>query len=78
MMNYYDPVAVAAEYICVDLHPKSLRAPFVRHMRSSYKADYIVYVLQALAQGMCGLFVGLLTNYLYDRARKKHGVKKRS
>jgi ABC-type glycerol-3-phosphate transport system substrate-binding protein len=60
----------AAEYICVQLHPVDLRSDYVRNIRVYYHAEAIVYVLQALSAGMTSLFVGLVTNYLYDKAKK--------
>lgn len=70
MSRNSDPVATAAEYIALQLHPKEIRGDFVRNIRVFYHADEIVYVLQALSSGMAGLFVGLLTNHLYDKAKK--------
>lgn len=63
-------VEAAAEYICMQLHPQGLRADYVRNIRVYYHAEAIVYVLQALSSGMTALFVGLLTNYLYDKTKK--------
>jgi len=60
----------AAEYICVNLHPPKLRPRYVEHLRSHYKADVIVYVLQELSTGMTALFLGLITNYLYDKYKR--------
>ena len=60
----------ASEYICVNLHPPKLRSKYVEHLRSKYKADVIVYVLQELSTGMTALFLGLITNYLYDKYKK--------
>lgn len=72
-----DPIEVVAEYICVGLYPTKLREEYVRHMRVAYKADLIVYALQALATGMTAIFVGLVTNYLYDKAKKGRRPKER-
>jgi len=63
-------ITTAAEYICIQLYPDDLRGDFVRDIRVFYHADEIVYVLQALSTGMAGLFVGLITNYLYDKTKK--------
>jgi len=41
----------------------------VQNIRVYYHAEEIVYVLQALSAGMTGLFVGLITNYLYDKTK---------
>jgi len=60
----------AAEYICVNIHPPKLRSTYVEHLRSAYKADVIVYVLQELSTGMTALFLGLITNYLYDKYKR--------
>lgn len=78
MRHYDDPIEATAEYVCVELHPRVLRSRYVEHISVSYRAEIIVYVLQALSTGMTALFVGLLTNYLYDKAKKKHGVKERT
>ena len=77
MNDYDDRIESAAEYICVSLYPAELRSEYVRHIRSSHKADLLVYALQILATGMTSIFVGLLTNYLYDKRKKKHEVRKR-
>src|SRR4051812_23438513 len=60
----------AAEYICVNLHPGKLRSQYVEHLRVSYKADVIVYILQELSTGMTALFLGLITNHLYDKFKR--------
>ena len=65
-----DDLEAAAEYICVQLHPEEIRADYVRNIRVHYRAEEIVYVLQALSSGMTGLFIGLFTNYLYDKVKK--------
>lgn len=65
-----EEITTAAEYICIQLYPDDLRGHFVRDLRVNYHADEIVYVLQALSTGMAGLFVGLVTNYLYDKTKK--------
>jgi hypothetical protein len=75
--NFVVRVEPAAEYICVKLHPPKLRSKYVEHIRVSYKADLIVYVLQELSTGMTALFLGLLTNYLYDKYKKKPRNKRR-
>ena len=77
MNDYDDRIESAAEYICVSLYPAELRSEYVRHIRSSHKADLLVYVLQILATGMTSIFVGLLTNYLYDKRKERHEVRKR-
>lgn len=61
----------AAESICVNLHPPKLRAGYVRDIRAKYHAPLIVYALQALSAGMTAIFLGLLTNYLYDKYKLK-------
>jgi len=70
MSRYNDPITTAAEYISIQLHPEVIRGDFVRNIRVYYHAAEIVYVLQALSGGMAALFVGLLTNHLYDKAKK--------
>jgi hypothetical protein len=61
----------AAELICVNLHPPKLRGSYVRDIRVKYHAPLIVYALQALSAGMTAIFLGLLTNYLYDKYKVK-------
>lgn len=61
----------AAEFICVNLHPLKLKSSYVRNIRVKYHAPLIVYALQALSAGMTALFLGLLTNYLYDKYKVK-------
>ncbi len=63
-------IETAAEYICVHLFPENLRSSYVRDIRVYYHAEAIVYALQALSAGMTSLFVGLITNYLYDKTKK--------
>ena len=65
-----EEITTAAEYICIQLHPDPIREDFVRNIRVYYHAEEIVYVLQALSTEMAGLFVGLLTNHLYDKTKK--------
>jgi hypothetical protein len=78
MRNYDDSIEATAEYVCVELHPRVLRSRYVEHISVSYRAEIIVYVLQALSTGMTALFVGLLTNYLYGKAKKKRGIKEKT
>jgi hypothetical protein len=66
-----DGIDVAASYACVQLLPPSAREAFVRDLRVKYRAEPVVYVLQALSQGMAAIFFGLLTNYLYDKTKFK-------
>jgi len=63
-------IEVAAEFLCVQLHPEHLRADYVRDISVDYHAEEIVYVLQALSNGMTSLFIGLITAYLYDKTKK--------
>lgn len=63
-------VTTAAEYICLHLHPKELRSNYVHDIRVEYSADPIVYVLQELSTGMTALFIGLITNYLFEKTKK--------
>jgi len=65
-----DEIEAAAEYLCVQLHPEEIRSDYVRNIRVHYRAEEIVYVLQALSTGMTGIFIGLITNYLYDKTKK--------
>jgi hypothetical protein len=76
-MDLEDRLRPAAEYICVKLHPPQLRSMYVEHLRVHYRAEAIVYVLQALSTGMTALFLGLLTNYLYDKYNKSTKDKER-
>ena len=66
----------AASFACVGLLPPSTRAAYVRDIRAKYKAEPIVYLLQVLSQGMTAIFVGLLTNYLYDKTKSKAHARK--
>lgn len=63
-------IETAAEYICIRLYPQALRSSYVRDIRVYYHAEAIVYALQALSAGITSLFVGLITNYLYDKTKK--------
>lgn len=65
-----DDIEAAAEYLCVHLHPEEIRSDYVRNIRVYYHAEEIVYVLQALSAGMTGIFIGLITNYFYDKTKK--------
>lgn len=60
----------AAEFVCVTFHPSGLRKNYLRDIRVKYKAEAIVYVLQALSFGLTTIFLGLLTNYLYDKVKQ--------
>ena len=61
----------AASFACVRVLPQSQQEPYVRDIRVKYKAELVVYILQALSHGMTAIFVGLLTNYLYDKTAAK-------
>jgi uncharacterized protein YukE len=61
----------AASFACVRVLPRSQQEPYVRDIRVKYKAEIVVYILQALSHGMTAIFVGLLTNYLYDKTKSK-------
>jgi hypothetical protein len=61
----------AASYACVKILPLSQREAYARDIRVKYKADLVVVILQELSHGMTSIFIGLLTNYLYDKARSK-------
>ncbi len=75
MRDYNDPLEAAAEYICLELHPVELRSKYAEHVTIESYADHIVYVLQELSTGMTAIFLGLLTNYLYDKVKNKHREK---
>jgi hypothetical protein len=51
--------------------PRSQQEAYVRDIRVKYKADLVVSILQAISYGMTAIFIGLLTNYLYDKAKTK-------
>jgi hypothetical protein len=70
MSHQQSDIKAVAEYICLHLHPKELQSSYVQDIRVLYSAEPIVYVLQALSAGMTSLFVGLITNYLYDKTKK--------
>jgi intergrase/recombinase len=55
----------------VRILPPSQQEPYVRDIRLKYKADIVVSILQELSRGMTAIFVGLLTNYLYERTKSK-------
>ncbi|MDT4868804.1 hypothetical protein FQZ97_1037870 [compost metagenome] len=54
----------------MQLYPEEIRSDYVRNIRVHYRAEEIVYVLQALSTGMTSIFIGLITNYLYDKTKK--------
>jgi hypothetical protein len=65
-----DEIKATAEYACLQWHPQQLRSRFSMDITCAYRAEEIVYALQALSSGAAGLFVGLLTNYLHDKFKK--------
>lgn len=65
-----DDIEAAAEYLCLQLHPEEIRSDYLRNIRVHYSAEEIAYVLQALSTGMTGIFISLITNYLYDKNKK--------
>lgn len=61
----------AASFACVQVLPRSQQEAYVRDIRVKYAGDFTVAILQAISYGMTTIFLGLLTNYLYDKAKSK-------
>jgi hypothetical protein len=66
--NFIDDnhLLLAAETMCLRLHPRGQKSSYVMDRRAHYSADVVTYVLQALSEAMTSIFYGLLANYLFD------------
>jgi hypothetical protein len=62
---------VAATYLAVTILPSELRSAYVRDISVKYSGGPLTYILQALSYGLTSVCLGLLSNYLYDLAKKK-------
>lgn len=77
MRSSLDDMQVTANYMAVQMLPTRFREGYVRDISVKYSGEAITYILQALSSGFTSVCLGIIGNYLYDKAKKRSKRKKR-
>lgn len=65
------PLYSAAKYMCLNLYDDNYKDSYVLDMHSHADATQVYYIIQGLSVGLTSICFGLLSNYLYDKAKLK-------
>ncbi|UJS24707.1 hypothetical protein [Thiothrix winogradskyi] len=77
-MNNFTPLHTTAQFMCFSLYPEEFKESYIENITTDYNGAEIAYVMQELSAGLTNICLGLLVNYLYDKAKLKFSSKNES
>jgi len=64
--------------MCCSFYPKEYKTNYVTDMSAEFNGPETTYILQALSLGLTSICFGLISNFLYDKAKLKLSPKDKS
>jgi len=72
------PLQTAAQYMCCNIYPEQYKTNYVTDISADFDGPETTYILQALSLGLTSICFGLVSNFLYDKAKIKLSPKDKS